>query len=160
MSAVSARSVSQTEGLDPSRALQRVLYRSAKQDPQRRFHALYHHVARSDILWRAWGDVRANRGAPGVDGVTIDAVEQFGVPAFLDDLAEALRAGMYRPAPLRRGVYPQARAAGPDQAAVDPVCSGSGGDGGCQDRPRTDLRGRFLAGEFRVSPETVGPYGL
>ena len=41
-------------------------------------------------------------GAPGVDGVTIDAVERSGVPAFLDDLAEALRAGMYRPAPLRR----------------------------------------------------------
>ena len=107
MSAVSARSVSQTEGLDPSRALQRVLYRSAKQDPLRRFHALYHHVARSDILWRAWGDVRANQGGPGVDGVTIDAVEQSGVAAFLDDLAEALRAGMYRPAPLRRVYIPK-----------------------------------------------------
>jgi RNA-directed DNA polymerase len=107
MSAVSARSVSQTEGLDPSRALQRVLYRSAKQDRQRQFHALYHHVARSDILWRAWGDVRANRGAPGVDGVSVDDVELAGVPAFLDDLAEVLRAGTYRPAPLRRVYIPK-----------------------------------------------------
>ena len=107
MSAVSARSVSQTDGLDPSRALQRVLYRSAKQDPQRRFHALYGHVARSDILWRAWGDVRENRGAPGVDGVSVDDVELAGVPAFLDELAEALRAGTYRPAPLRRVCIPK-----------------------------------------------------
>ena len=97
-----ARSTARAEGLDPSRALQRVLYRSAKQQPDRRFHALYDKVARSDILWRAWDEVRANRGAPGVDGVTIDAVEASGVEAFLEQLAAALRAGAYRPAPLRR----------------------------------------------------------
>jgi hypothetical protein len=51
--------------------LQRVLYRSAKQQPHRRFHALFDKVARSDILFRAWDEVRANRGAPGVDGITI-----------------------------------------------------------------------------------------
>ena len=56
----SARSVSATEQVDKVRALQRVLYRSAKQDPQRRFHALYDKVARSDILWRAWVDVATN----------------------------------------------------------------------------------------------------
>ena len=54
------------------RALQRVLYRSAKQDPTRRFHALYDKLARSDVMWRAWVDVATNQGAPGVDGVTID----------------------------------------------------------------------------------------
>ncbi len=104
----SARSVSHAEGVDKVRALQRVLYRAAKQDPARRFHALYDHVARSDILWRAWSDVRANRGAPGVDGLTIDAVEESGVAIFLDDLAAALRAGSYRPAPLRRVHIPKA----------------------------------------------------
>jgi len=46
--------------------------------------------------------VRANRGAPGADGITIAGVEASGVAAFLDDLAAALRAGTYRPAPLRR----------------------------------------------------------
>jgi group II intron reverse transcriptase/maturase len=104
----SARSVSHAEGVDKVRALQRVLYRAAKQDPARRFHALYHHVARSDILWRAWSDVRANRGAPGVDGLSIDAVEESGVMIFLDELAGALRAGTYRPAPLRRVRIPKA----------------------------------------------------
>src|SRR6266511_680402 len=101
----SARSVSHADGVDKVRALQRVLYRSAKQDPQRRFHALYDKVARSDVLWRAWIDVSTNGGAPGVDGVTIDAVAQSGVAgvrAFLDQLAAELRAGTYRPQPLRR----------------------------------------------------------
>jgi RNA-directed DNA polymerase len=50
MSAVSARSVSRTAGVDRVRALQRVLYRCAKQDPDRRFHALYDKVARSDVM--------------------------------------------------------------------------------------------------------------
>ena len=91
----SARSVSHTEGVDKVRALQRVLYRSAKHDPQRRFHALYDKVARSDILWQAWVDVATNGGAPGVDGVSIDAISDGGVEgvrAFLDGLAAELRA--------------------------------------------------------------------
>lgn len=69
--AMPARSVRQAEGLDPVRALQRVLYRSAKQDPERRFHALLDKVARGDVMLRAWNDVATNRGAPGVDGVSI-----------------------------------------------------------------------------------------
>ncbi len=102
-----ARSTAKADGLDRSRALQRVLYRSAKQQPHRRFHALFDKVARSDILERAWDEVRANRGAPGADGVTIEHVEAFGVAAFLDDLAAALKAGTYRPAPLRRVHIPK-----------------------------------------------------
>ena len=102
-----ARSTARAEGLDASRALQRVLYRSAKQQPDRRFHALFDKVARSGILFRAWDEVRANRGAPGTDGVTIDAVEASGVAAFLDELAAALKAGSYRPAPLRRVHIPK-----------------------------------------------------
>jgi RNA-directed DNA polymerase len=103
----SARSVSDTEGVDRVRALQRVLYRSAKQDPRRRFHALYDKVARSDVLVRAWGDVRANAGAPGVDGVTIDAIEESGVGEFLEGLAVELGAESYRPQPLRRVHIPK-----------------------------------------------------
>src|SRR6266516_1982743 len=106
---ISARTISETEKVDKVRALQRVLYRSAKQNPARRFHALYDKVARSDILWWAWDEVRGNRGAPGVDGVTIQLVEASGagVAGFLQELAAALRAGTYRPAPLRRVHIPK-----------------------------------------------------
>lgn len=106
-SAVSARSVSHTLGVDQVRALQRVLYRCAKQDEDRRFHALFDKVARSDVLWRAWGEVRANRGAAGVDGITIDDVMRSGVGDFLSELAASLRSGRYRPRPLRRVHIPK-----------------------------------------------------
>ena len=106
----SARSVSHAEGVDKARALQRVLYRSAKQDPARRFHALYDKVARSDILWRAWAEVAQNQGAPGIDGVTITSIADGGVEgvrAFLDDLAQRLGDRTYRPRPLRRVHIPK-----------------------------------------------------
>jgi group II intron reverse transcriptase/maturase len=107
-----ASSVSQAVGLGRVRALQRVLYRSAKQDPERRFHALFDKVARSDVMWQAWRDVRANKGAPGVDGITIEAVEEAGVREFLEELAAELRTGRYRPKALRRVYIPKPGRAG------------------------------------------------
>lgn len=107
---VSARSVSRTEGVDKVRALQRVLYRSAKQDRTRRFHAIYDKLARSDVMWRAWNGVATNRGAPGVDGVSIADIASRGVEgvrAFLDELAAELREKRYRPQPLRRVHIPK-----------------------------------------------------
>jgi RNA-directed DNA polymerase len=95
-------------GLESTRALQRVLYRTAKQQPDRRFHALFDKVVRSDVLARAWSEVRANKGAPGVDGVSISDVEASGVDAFLQDIAASLRDRTYRPAPLRRVNIPKA----------------------------------------------------
>jgi RNA-directed DNA polymerase len=102
-----ARSVSRATGVDRVRALQRVLYRCATQDRDRRFDALCDTVARGDVMRRAWGEVCANRGAPGVDGVSVEAIERSGVDEFLDGLASALRAGTYRPRPLRRVHIPK-----------------------------------------------------
>jgi group II intron reverse transcriptase/maturase len=96
-----------TAPVDTVRELQRALYRAAKADPRRRFHALWDKVSRRDVLARAWDEVRKNRGAAGVDGITLAAVEQYGVDRLLDELATELRGGMYRPQPGRRVWIPK-----------------------------------------------------
>jgi len=73
--------------LDKVRTLQRKLYRAAKRSPNRRFHALHDRVHRRDVLRRAWLEVRANQGAPGIDAITIADIEAAGVEEFLNDLA-------------------------------------------------------------------------
>src|SRR5204863_4264416 len=85
--------VARTTKPDKVRELQRTLYRAAKADPGRRFHALYDKVDRRDVLERAWGQVRANRGAAGIDRVTLAAVELYGVERLLDELAADLKEG-------------------------------------------------------------------
>lgn len=90
------------------RRLQNRLWAAAKQSEGRRFHALYDRIYRSDVLWEAWERVRANRGAAGVDHLTIAAVEDdYGVERLLSELQDALRAGNYRPAPVRRVEIPK-----------------------------------------------------
>jgi hypothetical protein len=75
VSADLASSAASGSVMDPVRALQHTLYRSAKADSGRRFHALRDKVYRRDVLWRAWVAVRRNNGAPGVDGITLAEVE-------------------------------------------------------------------------------------
>src|SRR2546423_4038645 len=105
-----------------SRALTDAFYHSAKQDPQRRFHALYDKVGRPDMLAWAWSEVRENRGAPGVDGVSIDDIEASGVEAFLEDIAKDLKERTYRPAPLRRVEIPKAGQPGKFRVLGIPTC--------------------------------------
>jgi RNA-directed DNA polymerase len=93
--------------IDKVRRLQRKLWAAAKQSEGRRFHALYDRIHRSDVLWEAWERVKANRGAAGVDRVTLVAVEDYGARRMLDELARDLRAGIYRPAPVRRVEIPK-----------------------------------------------------
>ena len=87
--------------------MQHALYRAAKADPGRRFHALFDKVHRSDVLDRAWEDVRRNRGAAGIDRVTLADVEEYGVSRLLGELAAELREGRYRPLPARRVFIPK-----------------------------------------------------
>jgi hypothetical protein len=83
--------------------LQRKLYTKAKQEPAYRFYALYDKAYREDVLSHAWRLVRANRGNPGVDGISFEAIESGeGVETFLRELAQDLKDKTYRAQPVRR----------------------------------------------------------
>jgi RNA-directed DNA polymerase len=99
--------MARTTKQDPVRELQRTLYRAAKADPGRRFHALYDKVLRRDVLERAWELVRANHGAAGIDRQTIADVEEYGVSKLLDELVADLKEGRWRPLPARRVFIPK-----------------------------------------------------
>src|SRR2546421_12429235 len=88
---------------DLVRALQHALYRSAKADPGRRFHALRDKVYRRDVLWRAWGAGRRNDGAPGIDKITLADVEEYGVHPLPRGLGGGPGNGRGRAGAARRG---------------------------------------------------------
>lgn len=90
------------------RTLQRKLYAKAKAEPAFRFYLLYDKIHRADILAHAWTLAKANKGAPGVDGVTFEAIEKAGLENWLTALQEELSEKMYRPQPVRRVMIPKA----------------------------------------------------
>jgi len=94
--------------IDKVRQLQRRLCAAAKQSPERRFHALYDRMWRSDVLDEAWKRVKRNRGSAGLDSQTIAEVEQYGVERFLEELGNLLRRGEYRPSATLRRYIPKA----------------------------------------------------
>ena len=104
---VTARSTLAAVRGDRVRALQHALYRAAKADPKRRFHALRNKVYREDVLQRAWQAVRRNNGAPGIDKTTLADVEEYGVTRLLGELASELEAGTWRPLPVRQVLIPK-----------------------------------------------------
>jgi RNA-directed DNA polymerase len=91
-------------------SLREKLGRKAKQEPEFRFYTLYGHVGREDTLRAAWEAVRANGGAAGVDGVTIDQIAdtEGHTQAFLEDIQQALQTRSYKPEPVRRVYIPKA----------------------------------------------------
>jgi len=93
---------------DNVRRLQGRLRDVAKQQPGRKFHALYDRIYRSDVLYEAWNQVRRNQGAAGVDAQTIAAIEQTGVKDFLEAIAAELRDNAYQPQAVLRRYIPKA----------------------------------------------------
>ena len=88
--------------------LQTALHAKAKSEAGYRFYALYDKIYRSDILFHAWNQCRANKGAPGVDGQDFEEVEKYGVLRWLGELALALKTEKYQPEPIRRVFIPKA----------------------------------------------------
>ena len=90
-------------------SLRRKLYQKAKQEAKFRFYSLFGHVLRPDVLKAAWEQVRRNKGAPGVDGVTIDQIvnAEGGPERFVAEVGEALRTRSYKPSPVRRVYIPK-----------------------------------------------------
>lgn len=103
MNAPKAESVS----LDWVRTFQRKLYQAAKQNAHRRFGILYDKVYRMDVLREAWRRVARNGGSAGVDGQSIEQIEQSGVERFLLELQQELREERYDAAAIRRVYIPK-----------------------------------------------------
>lgn len=95
---------------DKIRELQRKLYQKAKQEKEFRFYLLYDKIYRQDILQHAYELVRSNKGAPGVDGITFEAIQEMegGVERYLLEIAKELKEKKYKPMPVRRVYIPKA----------------------------------------------------
>ena len=94
-------------GAQRVRKLQHTLHEKAKEEPDRRFHALIDKVWREDFLLEAWTRVRRNGGSAGVDGETLADIEKAGVGDWLGDLSRELRDGTYTPQAVRQVLIPK-----------------------------------------------------
>ena len=92
------------------RKLQTALHAKAKGSPDFRFYSLSDKVWRADVIDVAWQAVRRNGGAAGVDGETVQHIEQQGVERWLGELARDLKVGTYRPSAVRQVLIPKKQA--------------------------------------------------
>ena len=87
--------------------LRRRIYVKAKAEPTWRFWGLYVHVCKMETLQEAYRMAKSNNGAPGIDGVTFEAIEESGVESFLKQIQDELAHNTYRPMPVRKKEIPK-----------------------------------------------------
>jgi RNA-directed DNA polymerase len=87
--------------------LRRSLYVKAKAEPSWRFWGLYVHVCKMETLYEAYRMAKENDGAPGIDGVTFEAIEESGEEGFLRQIRGELMTNTYRPMRARRKEIPK-----------------------------------------------------
>lgn len=105
------------------RQLQRSLYRKSKQDKEVRFYSLYDKVYREDVLWEAWRQVKANKGAPGIDGKTIKDVIAKGEEEMIMKLQKQLQEKTYKFSLVRLVEIPKAGGGGIRPLGIGTVTS-------------------------------------
>jgi RNA-directed DNA polymerase len=139
--------------------MQAKLHRRAAADAGRRFDDLFNFVHHPATLIMAFGRVAGNQGAntPGVDGLTVAWVEEaIGVPGFLDDIRAQLKAGTFRPLPVRERKIPKPGRIGEGAEAWHPHHHRPGRPGGAKARAGTHLRGGLPARLLRVPADAAG----
>src|SRR6201988_3191835 len=87
--------------------LSKSLYDKAKAEPTKRFWGLYVHVCKMETLQEAYQMAKKNDGAPGIDGVTFEAIEESGAESFLQQIRDELIIGTYRPMRVRKKEIPK-----------------------------------------------------
>lgn len=97
-----------TTPIDKVRQLQRKLYKSAKRNKVRKYHALYDKLYREDILYEAWKRVRNNEGSAGIDGQSIKEIESYGIDKIVEEIQRELQENRYNPPPVKRVYIPKA----------------------------------------------------
>src|ERR1700730_14843156 len=125
--------------------LRRRIYVKAKAEPSWRFWGLYVHVCKMETLRAAYEMAKQNDGAPGIDGVTFEAIEAQGTEALLEQLRDELTGRTYKPLPARRQEIPQ------DVGKVSVL--GPGGARRARAHTRTCLRGGFSTGIVWISAQ-------
>ena len=135
--------------------LRRRLYVKAKAERTWRFWGLYVHVCKRETLWEAYQLAKQNNGAPGVDGVTFQAIEAEGREKFLEQLREELVQRRYRPRRLRKVRIP--KEGGKTRQLSIPCIRDRVVPGSVEADPGTDLRGRFPTGVLWLPAEEVSP---
>ncbi len=87
--------------------LRKNLYIKAKAEPTWRFWGLYVHVCKRETLREAYEMAKKNNGAPGIDGVTFEAIEEGGAESFLEQIRDELITNTYQPMPVRKKEIPK-----------------------------------------------------